>query len=195
MIPLPRKRPSPILAHKQNLTFRSSLHSCMEMPNPTSTVLDSLDTDTSSVCWTFKQLTAYLGTWDANKRAYILRQNCAQKHGENPEGEWTLGTGFRFVQRCLVTPELCWWWWWWSVAKSCLTLLWPPWTIADQAPLSVGFSRQEYWSGFAIFSPGDLLDPGIKPMSSALAGRFFFTAELPADLWREVSLRFLLSGS
>ena len=50
------------------------------------------------------------------------------------------------------------------------------WTAALQAPLSMGFSRQEYWSGLPFPSPGDLPDPGIKPMSPALAGRFFTTA-------------------
>jgi len=39
----------------------------------------------------------------------------------------------------------------------------------------VGFPRQEYWSGFPFPSPGDLLDPGIKPVSPALAGGFFTT--------------------
>ena len=39
------------------------------------------------------------------------------------------------------------------------------WTVALQAPLSMGFSRQEYWSGLACPPPGDLPDPGIKPMS------------------------------
>ena len=50
------------------------------------------------------------------------------------------------------------------------------WTVAHQVPLSMGFSRQEYWSGLPIPPPGDLLDPGIKPeslISPALAGRFF----------------------
>ena len=47
-----------------------------------------------------------------------------------------------------------------------------PWTIAHQAPLSIGFPRQEYWSG--LFSPPrDLHDPGIEPASPALAGGFF----------------------
>ena len=41
------------------------------------------------------------------------------------------------------------------------------WTIAYQAPLSMGFSRKEYWSGLPFPSPGDLPDPGIKPASSA----------------------------
>ena len=43
-----------------------------------------------------------------------------------------------------------------------------PWTVAHQAPLSMGFPRQEYWSGFLFPSPGDLPDPGIKPSSPAL---------------------------
>ena len=43
-----------------------------------------------------------------------------------------------------------------------------PWIIACQAPLSMGFPRKEYWSGFPFPSPGDLPDPGIKPESPAL---------------------------
>ena len=54
-----------------------------------------------------------------------------------------------------------------------------PWTIACQAPLSTGFSRQEYWSGLSWPPPGDLPNPGIKPaslMSPALAGGFLTTS-------------------
>ena len=43
-----------------------------------------------------------------------------------------------------------------------------PWTVALQAPLSMKFSRQEYWSGLPFPSPGDLPDPGIKSRSPAL---------------------------
>jgi len=43
-----------------------------------------------------------------------------------------------------------------------------PWTVACQAPLSMGFSRQEYWSGLPFPSPGDLPAPGIRPGSPAL---------------------------
>ena len=43
-----------------------------------------------------------------------------------------------------------------------------PWTVAHQAPLPMGFSRQEYWSGLPFPSPGDLPDPGIEPRSPAL---------------------------
>ena len=53
------------------------------------------------------------------------------------------------------------------VTKSCLTLA-TPYTIACQAPLSMRFSRQEYWSGLSFPSPGDLPDPGIEPRSPAL---------------------------
>ena len=48
-----------------------------------------------------------------------------------------------------------------------------PWTVACQAPLSIGFPRQDYWSGLPFASPGDLPDPGIEPESPALAGGFF----------------------
>ena len=50
-----------------------------------------------------------------------------------------------------------------------------PWTVAHQGPLSMGFPRQEYWSEFPFTSTGDLPDPGIKPLSLILAGRFFTT--------------------
>ena len=59
-----------------------------------------------------------------------------------------------------------------------------PWTVACQAPLSMGFPRQEYCSGLPFPSPGDLSDPGIEPaapVSPALAGRFF-TTELPEKI-------------
>ena len=59
---------------------------------------------------------------------------------------------------------------------SCVRLFATPWTVAHWAPLSMGFSRQEYWSGFLCSPPGDLPHPGIKPEASCifcLAGRFF----------------------
>src|SRR5574340_945194 len=51
-----------------------------------------------------------------------------------------------------------------SHVQLCVTL----WTIACQAPLSTGFSRQEYWSGLPFLSPGDLPNPGIEPGSPEL---------------------------
>ena len=48
-----------------------------------------------------------------------------------------------------------------------------PWTVAHQAPLSLGFSRQEYWRGLPFPSPGDLPDPATEPGVSCIAGRFF----------------------
>ena len=53
-----------------------------------------------------------------------------------------------------------------------------PWTVTHQTPLSMGFSRQEYWSGFLHFPPGDLPDPEDEPaslLSPTLAGGFFTT--------------------
>ena len=61
--------------------------------------------------------------------------------------------------------------------QSCLFAT--PWTVAHQAPLSMGFSRQEYWSGLLCPPPGDLPDPGtlISCVSCIVGG--FFTAEPP----------------
>ena len=59
---------------------------------------------------------------------------------------------------------------------SCVRLFGTLWTVAHQAPLTIGFSRQEYWSGLPFLLPGDLSDPGVEPtslMSPALAGGFF----------------------
>ena len=66
------------------------------------------------------------------------------------------------------------------VAKSCPTLLRHPWTISGQTPPSMGFSRQEYWSGLSFPPPGEHPDPGTKPESFALADSFF-TTEPPGE--------------
>ena len=58
-----------------------------------------------------------------------------------------------------------------------------PQTVAHQVPLSMGFPRQEDWSGLPFPSLGDLPYPGIEPASPALAGRFF-TTEPPGKPWK-----------
>ena len=72
-------------------------------------------------------------------------------------------------------------------ALVCMCVLWcfshvrffaTLWTIARQAPLSMGFSKQEYWSGLPFLSPGELPNPGTKPGSPALAGGFFTTSAI-----------------
>jgi len=65
-----------------------------------------------------------------------------------------------------------------------------PWTVAHQAPLSMGFSRQEQWSGLLFPSPRDLPDPEIEPTSPALAGRFFNT-QPPGN--HKMNLRFFIN--
>ena len=77
-----------------------------------------------------------------------------------------------------------------SVAQLCPTLCDP--MDISQAPLSMEFSKQEYWSGFPFPTPGDLPKPGIKPTSlasPALAGRFFITSA--TKIPRSYSLHFL----
>ena len=67
------------------------------------------------------------------------------------------------------------------VVVQALSRVWlfvTPWTVACQAPLSMVFARQEYWSGLPFPTPGDLPDPGVELESPALAG-WFFTAEPP----------------
>ena len=75
-------------------------------------------------------------------------------------GEGEIGTSNCKGQPSLSLP--C------AQSLSRVRLLVTPWTVARQAPLSVGFSGQEYWSGLPFPPPGDRLDPGIKPMFSAL---------------------------
>ena len=67
---------------------------------------------------------------------------------------------------CLVRVLSC-----FSCVQPFVTL----WTVAHQAPLSVGFSRQEYWSGLPFPPPGVFPVPVIDPLSPALTGRFFTT--------------------
>ena len=54
------------------------------------------------------------------------------------------------------------------VSRSVVSDFATPWTVAYQAPPSMAFSRQEYWSGLPFPSPGDIPDPGIEPGSPAL---------------------------
>ena len=68
-----------------------------------------------------------------------------------------------------------------KLLQLCSSLCDPMDCVARQAPLSIGFSKQEYWSGLPFLSPGELPDPGIGPTSlapSALAGGFFTTVPL-----------------
>ena len=68
-----------------------------------------------------------------------------------------------------------------------------PWTVAFQAPLSLGFLKQEYWIGFLFHSPEDIPNPGIQPTSSALTGGFFTTE--PPEKQQKYSKHILISHS
>ena len=81
------------------------------------------------------------------------------------------GVGCHFLLQCMKVKSES------EVTQSCPTLR-DPMDCSPQASLSMGFSRQEYWSGLPFPFPGDLPDPGIDPTSPAspvLAGRFFTT--------------------
>ena len=69
---------------------------------------------------------------------------------------------------------------------SCVQLFAIPWTVASQGPLSMGFSRQEYWSGLQCPLPGDLSDTGIEPTS--LMSPEFQVGSLPLEPPRKALL-------
>ena len=83
----------------------------------------------------------------------------------------------------------------WCVCALSLSNVWffvIPLRVAHQAPLAMGFPRQEYWRGLPFPSPGDLPDPGIEPKSPASAGGFFsteplITREMQSKVWWEIT--------
>ena len=81
------------------------------------------------------------------------------------------------VERRKICKKYQWFTWYVCVLShfSYVQLFVTPWTVAHQAPLSMGFSRQTYQSGLPFPSPGHLPDPGIKTASPALAGGLFVT--------------------
>ena len=81
---------------------------------------------------------------------------------------WNSGYFFLYTFICVCAKSL-----------NCVQLFVTLWTVAYQPPLSMGFSRQKYWSGLPWPPPGDLPDPGMEPlplMSPASAGGFFTTS-------------------
>ena len=77
-----------------------------------------------------------------------------------------------------------------SVALSCVWLSVTPWTVAHQVPVSMGFSRQEYWSGLPCPPLGDFPDPGIKPRSPAWI-LYHLSHQGSQDIERTPLIRFL----
>ena len=71
---------------------------------------------------------------------------------------------------------------WKCLSLNCVWLFATLWPVSHQTPLSMGFPREEYWSGLPFPSQGDLSNPGIEAKTPALAGRFF-TAEQPGNLF------------
>ena len=132
------------------------------------------------------------GTASANN-CYSEPHLCPSLSSSEPDIHWLLPTGYPLTmsRTKLIWAEryyseigedevthpkgMC------ECMLSPVQLLTTPWTAAHQAPLSMGFSRQEYWSGLPFPPPGDLPDPGIEPaslMSSAFTGKFFNTSAI-----------------
>ena len=96
------------------------------------------------------------------QRTTTRRNTSSQQHESQEQNFWDKWTK-REVDTCVLS---C------SVVSHSAT----PWTVARQAPLSMGFSRQEYWSGLPCPPPGALPNPGIEPGAPALQADF-----LPAE--------------
>ena len=77
-----------------------------------------------------------------------------------------------------------------EVTQSCPTLC-DPWTVAHQARPSMGFSRQEHWSGLPFPSPGDLPDPGIEPRSPTLQADALTSAPNASREAKELELSYI----
>ena len=93
---------------------------------------------------------------------------------------------FHFLAECFIVLQA-------KLLQLCPTLC-SPMDCSPEAPLSIGFSRQEYWSALPCPPPGDLLDPGTEPVSlasPALAGRFFtrFDSSKTLFLWRAITTK------
>ena len=106
-------------------------------------------------------------------------------------------------QTYLPLKQSCRKWKWNCLSLSCVWLFVTPWTVACHAPLSMGFSRQEYWSGLPCPSPGDLPDPEIKPpalqadsLLSELPGGLLSGKQLPrcSSCFCESTAKHLVAG-
>ena len=109
----------------------------------------------------------------------VLNISCWKRHNIK-EGRITLANMLWFGNLLGVSVVVL-------VIQSCPALC-DPWTLAHQAPLSMGFSRQEYWSWLLFFSPGDLSNPDIEPRSPALQAD-----SLPSEPLRKIPVNFVRS--
>ena len=100
--------------------------------------------------------------WELGSREFPFQQDVKNKPNAGQISSW--GPQATHPVCSLAFPPACMYAQW----LSRVWLLATPWTAAHQAPLSMGFSRQEYWSGLPFPPPGDLSDPGLETVSAAL---------------------------
>ena len=124
-------------------------------------------------CWTFRRnYDLYVCTHQRGGRAGMLWGKSSDLPWKNKRTKEVKKKNVEITSHFFSCPMLCLLLLLFSLL-SCIWLFVTQWTVAHQAPLSVGFSRQEYSSGLSFPSSGDLRNPGIKPMSPTLAGGFF----------------------
>ena len=148
--------------------------------------MDSEDRRCAFTSWFLYSLSAY--PWEEYFISLCsLSLNVLWRLWQN-EGRWGCLKDWLWVDMCVVLATVPWvvWVLFLACMLSCSVVsdsLWPHGLLAHQAPLSMGFSRQEYWSGLPFPSPGDLPDPEINPTSPALAGGFFTRGTWEAPLF------------
>ena len=110
--------------------------------------------------------------YSASQESYDKSRQCIRKQRYQFAYKGQDSRSSIFFQKSCMDVDVC------VCMFSCVWLFATPWTVACQIPLSMGFPREEYWSGLPFPTLGDLPDTGIKPMSlvsPALAGGFFTT--------------------
>ena len=148
-----------------------------------------LVTDYMGKHWTADQAILHLKKWNiALSKVVSLVQRLIHALCSAQQGDflscWT-HSFFLYLCHTILSPSsvhMC--------MHASVSLVWlfvTSWTVARQAPLSLGFFRQEYWSGSSFPSPGDLPNPGIEPVSPALAGRFF----IHWTTWEDLCVHYL----
>ena len=126
-----------------------------------------------SIPLVFKDLD-YPGLLSSSPSHKLLLGTSHQCYLQNTARIWGKGGGINWEIRIdIYTVHVC-----MLICFIHVQLFSIPWTVTPQAPLPIGFSRQEYWKGLLCPPPGDLLNPRTKPVSltsPALAGKFFTT--------------------
>ena len=139
------------------------------------------------LCYNCQSMYKFTAKEKHNMQSVHAYSPCQWEKGtQGPQSHTALDSGLGTIYICWyrgIRPLIMGWWWWWMrwwmwarkwslwvgvLSHSVVSNSATPWTVAHQAPLSKGFSRQEQWSGLQFPSPGGLPDPRMEPGSPTL---------------------------